>query len=73
MHFGPVNEPAFYTYIMGNLKDEWDVLFLYIILSLSKSVTKLEGEKIHITGSTITVGDHKLKSGTKSIIDDILI
>ena len=61
--------------MMGNLKDEWDDSFLQTIIALSVSGTgtKVDGEKIRIVGSTITVGDLSLYSGTKSIIDDMLI
>ena len=73
MPFGPVNAPTFYTYMMGDLKDELDALFLQTILSLSKSGIKLGGDLINISGSTITVGDLKFHSRTTSIIYAILI
>ena len=49
------------------------ILFIQIIPTLYVSSTKLDGETIRIVGSTITIGDLILHSGTKSIIDDIII
>ena len=73
MPFRPVNAPSFYTYMMGNFKVEQDALFLDSMKTLATPSTKLDGASITIHGDAIFLGDHKLNSGTCSIIDDILI
>ena len=67
MPFGPVNEPAFYSCMMGTFKDECDTLLLQTITPLAAAGIKLDGETIRIVGYIITIGTLTLHSGTKSI------
>ena len=59
--------------MMGTLKDEWNTLFLQTITALAVAGIKLDGETICIVGYIITIGTLTLHSGTKPIINDILI
>ena len=72
MTFRLVNVPAFYTCMMGNLKVEWDVLFLETMTDLAYCGTKLDGDLITNQDDKISIGLNTLHSGTKSIIGDIL-
>ena len=70
MPFGPTNAPAFYTAMMKNLKDEWDLLFIIVL----RSMNTLNGETIRITDANeIFLGEKKIVSGSRTIIDDILL
>ena len=73
MPFGPFNALAFYSCMMGNFKVEWDSLFLESMSLMYSSNTKLDGKKISVIDNVVFVDNVKLHSGTKSIIDDILI
>ena len=73
MPFGPVNAPAFYTCMMGNFKGEWDTLFIEIMHKLASSNSKLGENIVTCREKVIFIGDLKLNSGTKSVIDDILL
>ena len=70
MPFGPTNAPPFYTAMMKNLKDEWDALFIIAMLDLGT----FQQESITISaGKELLIGDKKLISGSKVIIDNILL
>ena len=71
--FGPVNAPSFYTCMMENLKTEWDALFHQCISELATSKTLLGGHTVTIEGKGILLEGLKINSGTKYIIDGILI
>ena len=73
MTFGLVNTPSFYSYLMGNLKKEWDILFVDIMESYAESEKELDGNKIHIVNEDIYSDPIKLYSGAKSIIDVNLV
>ena len=72
MPFGPVNVPEFYTCMMGTFKVEWAALFIEHMTSIAIEGAKLDGALITIKDNFIFLGEHKLYSGTRSIIDDIL-
>ena len=70
MPFGPTNAPAFYTAMMKNFKDEWDILFIITVMKL-KTHNALP---ISLTANNdIIIGGKKLIWGSKTIIDDILL
>ena len=70
MPFGPMNAPAFYTYMMQKFKDEWDALFYQ---TLRQSPT-LDTHDITVTTSNqVTLDNEIVQTGSKGIIDDILI
>ena len=70
MPFGPMNAPAFYTYMMQQFRDEWDALF-YLILNEMK---ELNGQAIKVSPTNeVTLGGTAVQTGSKGIIDDILI
>ena len=70
MPFGPMNAPAFYTYMMQKFRDEWDALF-YLILN---EMTELNGQPIKVSPTNeVTLGSVAVQTGSKGIIDDILI
>ena len=70
MPFGLTNAPAFYPAMMKNLKDEWDLLFIIVL----RSMNTLNGEIICITDANeIFLGEKKIVSGSRTIIDDILL
>ena len=73
MPFGPVNTPTFYICMMKIFREEWDRLVLEITKGFASSGIKLGDETVSIVGTIIKVGNVILHSGTKSIIDDILI
>ena len=73
MPFGPVNAPAFYTCMMGNLKSEWDDLFLQSMTKLAHTQATLDGKALTMVNEDIYLDNVKITSGTKSIIDDIII
>ena len=73
MPFGPVNAPGFYSCMMGNFKKEWDALFLEILKSYALSGKTIDNKKVHFTDGNIHLDSDRLYSGTKSIIDDVLI
>ena len=47
MKFGPINASAFYNYMMGNFKFEWDALFIKIMTKLATLGSKLGGDLLH--------------------------
>jgi len=70
MPFGPTNAPAFYTAMMKILKDEWDLLFIIVL----RFMNTLDGEIIRITDAIeIFLGEKKVVSGSRTIINDILL
>ena len=70
MPFGPTNAPAFYTAMMKRLKDEWDILFIIRV----KLLTVIGAEIIRVTeANEIFVGTKKIVSGSRTIIDDIIL
>ena len=70
MPFGPTNAPAFYTCMMGNFRDEWQLLFLQSL----QEMTEIGQQLITIRNTDeIYLGDKRIYSGTKVIIDDILL
>ena len=70
MPFGPTNAPSFYTAMMKNLKDEWDNLFIIRM----KAMETFQNKDVFVTAAKeIMIGREKLISGSKVIIDDILL
>ena len=70
MPFGPTNAPLFYSSIMRNFKDKWEELFIISV----KALSYIDGEPVHVTDSfEIFVGGKKITTGTKTIIDNILL
>ena len=70
MPFGPTNAPPFYTCMMHQLRDEWEILFLIRI----RIMKFIGGEAIIILeNDEITVGGVTLFRGSRVIIDDILL
>ena len=70
MPFGPTNAPPLYTVIMKDLKDEWDKLFIIRVVALKRHDDAL----ITLTAANeIMIGNKLLVSGSKTIIDDILL
>jgi hypothetical protein len=70
MPFGPMNAPAFYTAMMGAFKVEWDKLF---IQELTKKHTIGNQKVVLKSDGTTLVGTKTVSTGSKVIIDDILI
>ena len=73
MHFGPVNAPPFYTCMMGNLKEEWNLFFIETLQDYAWNKKIVDNMTVTVVDEEIFVGGNQLYSGTKSIIDDILI
>ena len=73
MPFEPVNYPDFYTCVMGNFRLEQDALFIESVTTLATSGVNLDDKIVSINGDTIFLDEYKLTSGTRSIIDNILI
>ena len=73
MPFGPVNAPAFYSCMMGNLKKEWDELFVERFQEYTTTGVLLDKQQITLRQDNTYLGNSKLYSGTKSINDDIII
>ena len=73
MPFGPVNAPGFYSCMMGDFKKEWDSLFLEIMKEHAVSGVKVDDKIVGIKNGNIHLDDDRLYSGTKSIIDDVLL
>jgi len=70
MPFGPTNAPAFYTTMMKNFQDEWDILFIIKI----KLLKNLGGETVNVTDANeIFVGKSKIVSGSRTIINNIIL
>ena len=70
MPFGPTNAPAFYTCMMVEFREEWDALFY----STLRSMETLDGTNIEVNElNEVFVDGTKESSGSKGIIDDILI
>ena len=57
----------------GDFKVEWDTLFLETMTDLANSGPKLDDDLVINRDGILSVGSSTLHSGTKSIIDDILI
>ena len=70
MPLGPTNTPAFYSAMMKNTKDEWNGLFIEKLRELSSV-----GGKIVFISATmeIYIDSKKIATGTKIIIDNILL
>ena len=73
MPFGPVNAPPFYTCAMGSFKTEWDLLFVELMTRYAMTNNLLGGQKVTISQDIFYLKGVKAISGTKSIINDILI
>jgi len=70
MPFGPTNAPPFYTCMMHQLRDEWEILFIIKI----RAMTSIGGEDIIVSETDeITIGGITLYHGSRVIIDDILL
>lgn len=70
MPFGPTNAPPFYTCMMHQLRDEWEILFIIKI----RAMTSIGGEDIIVSDTDeITIGGIILYRGSRVIIDDILL
>ena len=70
MPFGPTNAPPFYTCMMHQLRDEWEILFIIRI----RAMTTIGGEDIVISDTDeITIAGILLYRGSRVIIDDILL
>lgn len=69
MDFCPVNAPAFYTYMMCNLKPERYALFIETLTMHANDGVKLDGIIVTLNRDDIYLGSIKLSSSTKSIID----
>ena len=70
MPFGPTNAPTFYTAMMRNFKQEWDSLFIERVGKLKQ----VAGHNVTMTSEgNVSVNGKQIKSGSCSIIDDILI
>jgi len=70
MPFGPTNAPSFYTCMMHQLRDEWEILFILKF----QAILTIGGELISISDTDeITIGDTLLYRGSRVIIDDILL
>ena len=70
MSFGPTNTPTFYSAMTKNMKDKWNSLFVTRLRELS-SIRK----EIFIVSATmeIYIGNRNIVSGTRIIIEDILL
>ena len=68
--FGPTNAPGFYSAMMQNFKEEWDLIFTqtlrYIDTFSNNAVSVTEKYRIYLNNT-------KLVSGSRTIIDDILL
>ena len=71
MPFHPTNAPEFYSAMMKDFKDEWDALFLEFLQRLDV----LDDADVVVTATTqeIFIGQAKIMSGSRTIIDDILL
>ena len=70
MNFGTTNAPTFYSVMMINFKYEWVKLFIIWV----KSLSYINVEPVSVKDSfDIIVGKQKITSGTKKIIDNILL
>ena len=70
MPFGPTNAPAFYTAMMGAFQGEWEDLFLEQLENMST----IGGDTVTIkTDGSILIGTKNVRTGSKVIIDDILL
>ena len=70
MPFGPTNAPTFYTAMMRNFKQEWDLLFIERVRELKQ----VAGKMIVVSSDgTILVDGQQIISGSRSIIDDIML
>ena len=68
--FGPNNAPVFYMVMMKNMKDEWDCLFLLIMIEL----TVIDKDIVDVTATMDGwICSNKLISGTKLVVDYILL
>ena len=73
MPFGLVNAPPIYIFMMGVFKMEWDSLFIEVMTRYATSNTFLCGKKVIVTEVMLSLDGAKNTSGSKSIIDNILI
>ena len=70
MPFGPMNAPAFYTFMMQQFREEWDDLFYDVI----QGMKAINGRTIAISVTKEVRLDGQItQTGSKGIIDDILI
>ena len=73
MPFGPINAPAFYICMVINFNVEWDTLFIEIMTKLATLGSNLGGDIVICREGVIFIVDLKLNSGTRSIINNILL
>ena len=70
MPFEPTSAFNFYSDMISNFTDEWDKLFIIWV----KSLSYINGEPVRNMASfEVIVGEKNITSGTKTIINDILI
>ena len=70
MPFGPTDAPNFYTAMMKDSKDKYAKLFVIYILELKT----FQGKHISVTAANeVMIGGKNLVSGSKTIINDILL
>ena len=72
MLLGPINTPSFYTYTMGAFKTEYDLSFVELMTRYA-TTNSLFGGKVAISEDIFYLEGVKVISGTKSIIDNVLI
>ena len=70
MPFGPMNAPAYYTFMMQQFRDEWDELF-YVTL---QNMNAVENKTVAVSATReVRLDGRPTQTGSKGIIDDILI
>jgi len=70
MLFGPTNAPSFYTCMMHQFCNEWEIVFIIKI----RAMKSIGGELIVVLETDdITIGGTLLYRGNRVIIDDILL
>ena len=70
MSFGPTNAPGFYSSMMRNFKEYWDLIFTQTL----RSINTIANNAISVTATDkICHNKTKLVSGSRTNIDDILI
>ena len=70
MSFGPTNAPPFYTCMMHQFRDKWEILFIIKL----RATTSIGGEEIIVSNTDeITIGGVTLYCGSRVIIDNILL
>ncbi len=70
MPFGPTNAPAFYTCMMNDFQQDWNLLFftrLRTMPTISNTPVTVSSDNI------ISIANKRIELGSKVIIDDILL